>query len=85
MSTQNKLFTIVEFVLDNGVEVVPSSWLTEEQNYCRFPNPIPRGFKRIQNDSSSIAREDWTLYEVGVVGSYGKSKNNYCDKKGRRY
>jgi len=71
LEIQIKAFTLVEFSLDNGVEVVPSTWISDDGATCKFPHPIPRGFSRIQRDANSFPDPDWTIYVVKCIASYG--------------
>lgn len=70
----DKTFTVVEFHLDNGVSVVPSSWISEKvgKKFCPFPDPIPKDFERIQSNLNSVPGQDWITYEVTCVRVHGK-------------
>jgi len=68
-----KTFSIVEFTIDNSVEIVPSSWISENQQECKFPCPIPKGFLKVQSNIDSPTEENWTDYKISFVKRYGKS------------
>jgi hypothetical protein len=54
MSEESHIYSIIEFISDSGVEVVPSIWISKKSEesreiiICKFPDPIPKGFSRIQ-------------------------------------
>jgi len=54
MESLKKTFSIVEFTVDNTVEVVPSSWVSETQENCKYPSPIPKGFLKVQWNVDSL-------------------------------
>jgi len=70
-----KEFTVVKFLVDQGVAAVPSSWIfqSDEKSFCRFPDPIPKDFSKIQSDKQSKPQSSWNIYEVTCVKTSGKS------------
>ncbi|XP_035701147.1 uncharacterized protein LOC110862162 isoform X2 [Folsomia candida] len=77
----DKTFTVVEFHLDNGVSVVPSSWISEKvgKKFCPFPDPIPKDFESIQSNLNSVPGQDWITYEVTCV----RVHDNYKRAQGK--
>ncbi|OXA38850.1 uncharacterized protein LOC118433183 isoform X2 [Folsomia candida] len=77
----DKTFTVVEFHLDNGVSVVPGSWISEKvgKKFCPFPDPIPKDFESIQSNLNSVPGQDWITYEVTCV----RVHDNYKRAQGK--
>lgn len=75
MKTKLVKISVIEFHVDNGVTVVPSSWISEQdgEKYCAFPNPIPKEFETIKSNANSRPGKDWIIYEVTCVKTYGKN------------
>jgi len=67
-----KTFSIVEFAVDNTVEIIPSFWISEDHQSCKFPCPIPKGFLKVQSNIDSPIDPKWTEYEIKLVKSYSK-------------
>jgi len=66
-----KAFTVVHFE-DDSVEVVPSTWITEDQQHCSFPDPPPKGFKKLQRAVGSEPEETWEKFPCKCIKSYGR-------------
>jgi hypothetical protein len=77
--SDQKSFSIVEFTIDNGVEVIPSSWIAKDLTFCKFPSPIQKGYPEIQKHKSFVPDKSWTDYAINHVGSYGKQQYKYIN------
>lgn len=66
-----KQFCIVEFPVDKTIEVVPRTWLSENNKKCAFPENRPKGFKKNQEDPESIPDPLLKIWEANVRKSYG--------------
>ncbi|OXA49202.1 hypothetical protein Fcan01_15515 [Folsomia candida] len=64
-----KQFCVVEFIADQTIEVVPKTWLSEDNKKCTFPSNRPRGFKKIQEDPDSRPDPLWKSWEIVVKTS----------------
>lgn len=67
-----KSFSVVNFLIDNSVEVVPSSWITEDQKHCVFPSNKPQGLQKLQAQAGSKVDKSWPVWEITILKSYGK-------------
>ena len=67
-----KSFVVVNFDTDDSVEVVPATWISEDQSACPFPTTIPRNFGRLQIDPNSTPDSDWPVWGVTCVKGYSK-------------
>ncbi|OXA45205.1 hypothetical protein Fcan01_19794, partial [Folsomia candida] len=64
-----KQFCVVEFIADQTIEVVPKTWLSEDNKKCTFPSNRPKGFKKIQEDPHSLPDPLWKSWEIVVKTS----------------
>lgn len=71
----NKKFTVVHFLADKSVEVVPSTWLSKDGKTCPFPISQPKGFKKLQEDENSVPDPLWPFWIIDNLKSYGNSYN----------
>jgi hypothetical protein len=67
-----KTFSVVHFLSDNSVEVVPSTWVSGDQSNCFWPKKTPKNFDTIRDDPGSIPQPSWVAHDVKVIKSYGK-------------
>jgi hypothetical protein len=65
-------FCVVHFILDNSVEVAPTKWLTDDQQFCKFPSAPPPSFYKIQTNCEAEANQEWPIWKVKIIKSYGK-------------
>lgn len=72
-----KTFSVVHFPTDNSYEVVPSSWISEDQISAYFPSNKPKGFQTLQSSSDGVADSSWPTWEISIIKSYGK-KISFC-------
>jgi len=63
MSGKENNFSVLHFVFDNTVEVVPTNWI--QGTKCRFPKNKPRGLSELQEDTLSFPESSWP--EWGIV------------------
>ncbi|OXA40659.1 hypothetical protein Fcan01_24605 [Folsomia candida] len=64
-----KQFCVVEFIADQTIEVIPKTWLSEDNKKCTFPSNRPKGFKKIQEDPHSRPDPLWKSWEIVVKTS----------------
>jgi len=67
-----KSFVVVLFPSDNSVEVVPSKWLSEDQNTCAFPPSPPKGFRELQKNPDASPLSDWPAWNIEIKKAYGE-------------
>ncbi|OXA38264.1 hypothetical protein Fcan01_27034 [Folsomia candida] len=63
---------VVEFPVDKTIEVVPRTWLSDNNTKCAFPSNRPKGFKKNQEDPESMSDPLWKIWEANVKKSYDK-------------
>lgn len=69
----SKEFTVFHFSEDNGVEVVPSSWISEDHKFARFPGVLPDGFCSIQErGNKSKPDKSWPNWAGKCIKSYSE-------------
>lgn len=61
-------FAIVVFVEEEGVEVVPLSWINGEK--CVWPPKSESVRQLIQNEAAP--KEEWSEHQVTIKGIFGK-------------
>lgn len=68
------MFSVVEFVSDSSVEVVPTKWIiNNEGTYsCPFPENRPKGIQKLQSQPDAEFNANWPVWEIIIVKSYGK-------------
>lgn len=68
----NLAYSVIEFLEDDGVTVVPSLWLSENKGHCKFPSPVPKNFDKVVAVADSPAEPNWVDYPIKFIKSYGK-------------
>lgn len=66
-------FAVVKFVADNTVEYMPQCWLVGNDN-CLYPRKW-RTSNQIMRLQQIVPPDDWPIYSIQVLGTYGKSLN----------
>lgn len=66
-------FCVVEFPVDKTIEVVPMTWLSDNNSKCAFPANRLKGFKKIQEDFESLPDPLWQIWDIILRKSYGKT------------
>lgn len=76
-NSENKLkaFSLIEFLEDGGVTVVPTHWLSGDKTLCKFPSPVPKNFDKVSEVANSPVESSWIDYPIKFIKSYGKIKN----------
>lgn len=67
-----KAYCVVNFLSDNSVEVVPATWLSEDQNNCFWPKKTPNNFRTLRDNPESVPLLGWEPHQVQVINAYGK-------------
>lgn len=67
-----KEYSVIEFLEDGGVSVIPSHWLSETKDTCKFPSPVPKNFDKVLAIASSPVESTWIDYPVTLIKSYSK-------------
>ena len=68
-----KNFSVVTFLIDNSVDVIPSTWIIEgDQTKCHFPSNRPKGFKKLQENSISSHNPEWPIWDIKIEKLFGK-------------
>lgn len=75
MSSRNqvsgrKAFAVLKFTEDNAVEVVSSSWITQDRLFCYWPDKI-RSYKSLVKNHAPPGPL-WKLFPCIVMRDYGK-------------
>jgi hypothetical protein len=63
-------FSVVHFLNDDSVEVVPSKWITEDS--CKFPDKLTKGLGKLLRNSDKEPCDSWESYKIKLVKSYGR-------------
>lgn len=69
-----KAFSVIKFTVENSVEAVPSTWLSDNNKSCFWPNKSVKNVKKLLADSRSLPGGDWDCFEVELIKEYGKLK-----------
>ncbi|OXA43304.1 hypothetical protein Fcan01_22144 [Folsomia candida] len=78
-----KQFYVVEFPADQTIEVVPKTWLSDDNKKCTFSSNTPKGFKKLQEDPNSRPDPLWTSWDIIVKTS--SDSFSRADKKAKKH
>ena len=67
-----KVFTVVHFFNENTADVVPATWILEDESQCYFPPKATLGLAKLQATAGAPYNPAWKLYSIRVIKSYGK-------------
>lgn len=67
-----KSFSVILFLKSNQVDFVPSKWINENQDKCRYPKTKHPDFDTIKLDADSNPPAGWTKYKIKIVGQSGE-------------
>ena len=65
-------FTVVEFKVCGSIDFVPTKWISLDRSQCKFPDPLPKGFKAIQGNANSDYDPIWPVWDIECLKTYGK-------------
>jgi hypothetical protein len=68
----SKKFSVVEFLVDQSIEYIPSKWLNDDNTTCFWPEKPPGSFKKIRKNSESSASTSWRKFSIKVLKQHGK-------------
>lgn len=66
-------FAVVVFDEEDGVEVVPTEWLNDDEAMCRWPNDNVRGLYNLVRKSVPIDDSNSTWYSCRILYKSGES------------
>ncbi len=74
------VFVVVEFVATNEVEIIPNSWLcNEEEDLCYWPPTAKKKIEKINITKSVPAQvpadKTWDTFTITVLGKACKFSN----------
>jgi len=63
-------YAVVEFTIDKSVDIVPVSWLSDEEDQCCWPPFKPDKISMLVKELHNRER-GWKMYAVTVLGKAG--------------
>ena len=71
------LYTTVEFLELQQLAVVPSDWLSAEEDECFWPPSGSKEFKRVSSLIKELAhkRDNWDVFNIRILG---KASKRFC-------
>jgi hypothetical protein len=64
-------YSVVEFLSEQLVSVVPSSWLMDKDENCRWPTAIGSRLSKLIKDQA-VPLNTWNIYSCRVLKDYRK-------------
>jgi hypothetical protein len=66
------MFSVVKFLKENLVLVVPSIWIDKNKKNCLWPNAQPAQIEK-WNKQCKLPEENWTSHPIKVYKTAGKN------------
>jgi hypothetical protein len=66
-----RLYCVVEFPSEHLVSVVPSTWIIEGDEQCKWPTAIGSRLTKLIKERA-LPTQAWSNYNCRVLKSYGK-------------
>lgn len=64
-------YSIVEFIEENNVEIILSSWISSNNKTALWPKNITPAFLRRHLKNSTVPSDDWSSVNIRVLGHTG--------------
>jgi len=66
------MWSIVIFTEENAIEVIPTSWVVEEENRCYWPNEKGSSLQQKISSCEAPDKASWETYDVRYPGGHLK-------------
>lgn len=68
-------YSVVEFVDENSVEIIPSSWISPNKKTALWPKDVTPSMLKIHLKCRSDPKPDWTRIDIRILAQTGIVSN----------